>query len=74
MKSTLSFDLPEEEAEFTHAVNGSKYSALVWEFDEWLRAEIKYKENSVDRHTALQQVRDMLWELAGDLNVKGTIT
>lgn len=42
MKATLEFALPEESSEHEDAVNGSRWKALVFEFDQYLRGRIKH--------------------------------
>lgn len=44
MKAFLEFDLPEDNMEFKAAINGSNYKSAIWEYDQWLRAEMKYGE------------------------------
>jgi hypothetical protein len=43
MKAVLEFDLPEENIEFQSAINGHKYKRAIWDFDQLLRSEMKYK-------------------------------
>lgn len=67
MKATLTFTLPEEEIEYTAAVQALKWKGLVWELDQYLRSELKYNEalNQAEGD-ALQKVRDKLYELLRD--------
>jgi hypothetical protein len=44
MKAILEFDLPEDNMEFKAAINGSNYKSAIWEYDQWLRSEMKYGE------------------------------
>ena len=44
MKAVLKFNLPEENEDFKAAINGSKYKSAIWDYDQWLRSEMKYGE------------------------------
>lgn len=41
-KVTMTWEIPEDNEEFTSAYNGWRYKLVISEFDEWLRREIKY--------------------------------
>ena len=60
MKAILEFDLPEENEDFQAAINGHKYKSAVWNFDQLLRSEMKYKELSNDTYQSYQWCRDEL--------------
>lgn len=64
-EAILKFKLPEETEEFETASNAGKVKSLIWDFDQWLRAEIKHggKEE-------FQPVRDMLYELAAEAGIQ----
>jgi hypothetical protein len=47
MKATLEYDLPDEQEEFEKAVNGGKYAYIIWELDQFLRANTKYAPDSM---------------------------
>ena len=36
--------------------------SLLWDIDQKCRETIKYKEISKETETALQEIRDMIWE------------
>jgi hypothetical protein len=59
-KATLSFTLPEEQSEFTAAVEGAAARMLIWEIDQHCRGLIKHGDlpEEIDRH--LQEIRDMI--------------
>lgn len=65
MKATLEFTLPEEASEHEDAVNGSRWKALVFEYDQLLRSWLKYKEAG-DKAPGLQAARDSLHETIKD--------
>ena len=60
MKAILEFYLPEENHDFQAAINGENYKSAVWNFDQLLRSEMKYKELSNDTYQAYQWCRDEL--------------
>lgn len=60
MKTTLIFDLPNEQEEFSAAINGLAAHCALREIDNLFRTKLKYEE---DAHTEkelelLQQLRD----------------
>ena len=73
MKATLEFDLPEDHIEFEMAVNASKMHSVLWEMDQWLRAQYKYMpdtEYSQDKYDTFEKCRDQLRELMFENGVK----
>lgn len=66
----LQFRLPEEAAEHLTAVHAEDYRAVLWEFDEWLRAQLKHGKISAAARTALQGARDELFALANAHDVE----
>jgi len=60
MKAIIEFDLPEENDDFQAAINGHNYKSAIWDFDQLLRSEIKYKELSNDTYQAYQWCREEL--------------
>ena len=68
MKVILEFNLPEEQPAFDNAVNGGKWSLVVWELDRWLRSQIKYapEEVSQDTYDAFEECRAKLHEIKGE--------
>jgi hypothetical protein len=60
MKAILKFDLPEENSDFQAAVNGHKYKSAIWDFDQLLRSEMKYKELSDETYNAYKWCREEL--------------
>jgi hypothetical protein len=73
MKATLEFNLPEDHIEFEMAVNGSKMHSVLWEMDQWLRAQYKYMpdtEYSKDKYETFEKCRDQLREIMFENGVK----
>lgn len=60
MKAILEFDLPEKNQEFLTAFNGQNYKSAIWDFDQLLRSEMKYKELSDDTYKAYDYCRKEL--------------
>jgi hypothetical protein len=60
MKAILEFDLPEENSDFQAAINGHNYKSAIWEFDQLLRSEIKYKDLPEDTYKAYKYCREEL--------------
>ena len=73
MKAILEFNLPEDHIEFELAVNGSKMHSVLWEMDQWLRAQYKYMpdtEYSQDKYDTFEKCREHLRELMFENGVK----
>ena len=73
MKATLEFNLPEDHIEFEMAVNGSKMHSVLWEMDQWLRAQYKYmpdEEYSKDKYETFEKCRDKLREIMFENGLK----
>ena len=60
MKAKLTFKLPNQNEEFQAAFNGSKYKSAIWDFDQLLRSEMKYKELSDETYNAYKWCREEL--------------
>ena len=60
MKAILEFELPEQNEEFLTAFNGQKYKNAIWDFDQLLRSEMKYKELTKDTYKAFEYCRNEL--------------
>jgi hypothetical protein len=58
MKATLTFDLsdPEDKDRHRHAVNAGDVYAVLWEFDQYLREQVKYQtEDTRDDTYAIRE-------------------
>lgn len=58
MKGVLEFSLPEEIHEFEMAQSAGTYRAAAYDFNEWLRGQIKYGPLSPEEEKVFQSVRD----------------
>ena len=65
MKATLEYDLPDEQEEFEKAVNGGRYAYVIWQLDQYLRANTKYAPDSMpdEVYKAYENTRDKLRSL-----------
>ena len=73
MEAILKFNLPEDHIEFEMAVNGSKMHSVLWEMDQWLRAQYKYMpdgEYSKDKYETFEKCREHLREIMFENGVK----
>lgn len=66
MKITLEFDTIEE-AQL--AINGSKYAAAIFEYDQYLRGKLKYENLPEDMYIAYQDSREKLREQLSEYNL-----
>jgi len=69
MKAILEFDLPEENTDFQAAINGNNYKSAIWEYDQLLRSEMKYKELSDDTYQAYKWCREELRKILEQDNI-----
>jgi len=69
MKAKLEFDLPEENYEFSNAINGANMRSVLWEFDQWLRGKLKYEQLADGQYDAFKETRDHLRRLLIDENI-----
>jgi hypothetical protein len=46
MKAKLEFNLPDDEHEFQMAIQGASMHSVLWEMDQWLRAQYKYMSDA----------------------------
>jgi hypothetical protein len=70
MKATLEFNLPDDQVDFIDAVNGQRWRLMVWNFDQYLRSELKYNDKlSSEQYKVYEQVRDTLWQKMNEDNL-----
>jgi len=60
MKATLSFSLPDEQAEFDAARLGREALATLWEIDQHCRSLLKYGEPTSEEQALAEQIRAMI--------------
>ena len=61
MKAILEFNLPEDNQEFELHTKALKMYSTLWDFDIWLRTEIKYNNKEY-----YEPVREKLREIMND--------
>jgi hypothetical protein len=69
MKAILEFDLPEDNTDFQAAINGHNYKSAIWDFDQLLRSEMKYKDLSEDTYNAFKFCREELRKILAEDNL-----
>ena len=73
MEAILKFNTPEEQPEFEMATQGTSMHSVLWEMDQWLRAQYKYmpdNEYSDDKYETYVKCREHLRELIFENGVK----
>lgn len=66
MKATLKFNLPEDQAEFDFAVQGSKMYSALWDISQDLRTLWKYEELSDEEFKMVERIRNKFFEILED--------
>jgi hypothetical protein len=66
MKATLKFNLPEDQAEFDFAVQGSKMYSALWDISQELRAIWKHEELSDEEFKMVERIRNKFFEILED--------
>jgi len=69
-KGMITFDLPEEEADFREAQEGANWKYLVLDLLNHLRAQMKHTELSDEKRAAFEEARDLIWHSIEDRNLK----
>jgi len=70
MKVKMIFDLPDDQEEFSMAANAGKMNIVLFDFDQWLRSQIKYSDDSkASKHDIMQDCRDKLYDLLRENNI-----
>ena len=60
MKAKLTFNLPEDEAEYYCANKGTAMLNVLWELRDELRKMYKYEELNEDEYKIVERMRDFL--------------
>jgi hypothetical protein len=66
---TLKYKLPEEKDDHTLAIKGHDMYCVLWDLDQYLRQEIKYKILPKSQYEVLETVRHYLWDLLKDRDI-----
>lgn len=70
MKAILEFNLPEDNHDFRASINGSNYRSVIWDYDQWLRSEMKYSELPNEKYKAYEECRKKLREILEEENIQ----
>jgi hypothetical protein len=70
MKATLKFNLPEDQAEFDFAVQGSKMYSALWDISQELRALWKYEELTDEEFKIVEKIRNKFYEILDENQIK----
>lgn len=71
MKAKLIFNLPEDSHDWENAIKGASMHFTLWEYDQWLRSNIKYEDLTDEQYKVYQGCRDHLRTLMyeNDINL-----
>lgn len=70
MKAILEFNLPEDNHDFQASINGIKYQSAIWDYDQWLRSEMKYGELPNETYKAYETCRKELRKILEEDNIQ----
>jgi hypothetical protein len=70
MKATLEFNLPDDQAEFDLATQGSNMYSALWDISQELRTLWKYEELSDQEWKMVERIRDKFYEILDDQQIK----
>ena len=72
MKGILEFDLTESEDRDEHlqAVNGWRYSLILYELDQHLRSIYRYEDKNDERTNMAEELREFLSDLTYEHGIK----
>jgi hypothetical protein len=68
MHAILRFRLPDEQTEFTAAMQGADAKAAIWQVDQYCRGILKHGEPSAETRRHLEEIRETLREKPGLLD------
>jgi len=70
MKAKLTFNLPEDQAEFDLAVQGSKMYVALWDISQELRTLWKYEELKQEEWDMVERIRNKFYEILDENQIK----
>lgn len=65
MKAKLIYNLPDDELEYKQANKAASLLSMLWDYKEWLRSELKYK----DTPASLEEAQTKFFELLEDESI-----
>lgn len=63
MEAILKFNLPEDSEEFAVASRAQDLYFVIYDLDQYLRSELKYKELDEVTYKAYENIRDKLYDI-----------
>lgn len=70
MKATLTFDLPDDQEQFTVASQATDWVLAMWDLDQWLRGKLKCCHATDSGYDgALKEAHDRLYEILQERNL-----
>ena len=69
-KIKMTFNLPEDQAEFDFAVQGSKMYSALWDISQELRTLLKYEELSEEEWKIVERIRNKFYEILDENQIK----
>lgn len=70
MKAKLTFNLPEDQAEFDFATQGSNMHSALWDISQELRTLWKYEELDEKEWDMVERIRNKFFEILEDHQIK----
>jgi hypothetical protein len=70
MKAKLTFNLPEDQAEFDFATQGGKMYSALHELSQELRTLWKYEELNEQEWDMVERIRNKFYEILDDHQIK----
>lgn len=70
MKAKLTFNLPEDQAEFDFAVQGGKMYSVLWDISQELRTLWKYEELKQEEWDMVERIRNKFYEILDENQIK----
>ena len=69
-KIKMTFNLPEDQAEFDFAIQGSKMYSALWDISQELRTLWKYEELSEEEWKMVERIRNKFFEILDENQIK----
>jgi hypothetical protein len=70
MKAKIIFNLPEDQAEFDFATQGSNMYSALWDISQELRTLWKYEELKQEEWDMVERIRNKFFEILEDHQIK----
>jgi hypothetical protein len=69
MKAKITFNLPEDQAEFDFATQGGNMYAALWDISQELRTLWKYEELSEEEWKIVERIRESFYDILQKNNI-----